>query len=151
MKALLRGLTAHHSGEGPYRRLFKFETTDASGSWPEADHPIVRHHPDSGRPALYVNREFTERINDLPRLEAKALLEFLFNHVEQVAFQCRFQWTGNAIAIWDNRCVQHHAIWDYWPNERRGHRVSVRGERPLMWQGAADEKRVPSTNVRLSA
>ncbi len=96
-----------------------------------------------------MNREFTERLNGLTRLEAKSLLEFLFNHVEQPGFQCRFQWTQNAIAVWDNRCVQHHAIWDYWPNERRGHRVTVRGEGPIPWEGG--EPVEPSTNVRLSA
>ena len=151
MKGLLQGLTAHHSGEGPYRRLFKLKAMDPGASWPEADHPVVRRHPDSDRPALYVNREFTERLNDLPRLEAKALLDFLFDHVEQVAFQCRFQWTQNAIAVWDNRCVLHHAIWDYWPAERSGHRVTVRGERPVSWEGDADDQVARSTNVRLSA
>ena len=151
MRGLLRGLTAHHSGEGPYRKLFKFEAKDSAGSWPEADHPVVRLHPESGRPGLYVNREFTEHLNGLPRLEAKALLDFLLDHVEQVAFQCRFQWTENAIAVWDNRCVLHHAIWDYWPAERSGHRITVRGERPVMWEGAADDLVAESTNVRLSA
>ncbi len=133
MKTLLHGLTAHHSGEPSYRRLFKFKMENTP---PEADHPIVRKHPETGKPALFVNREFTVEINDLPPREGKALLEFLFDHTEQVAFQCRFQWTENAIAMWDNRCVQHHAMWDYWPHERRGHRVTVRGERPLMWDGA---------------
>lgn len=133
MKTMLQGLTAHHSGEWSYRRLFKFKMESTP---PEADHPIVRQHPETGKPTLYVNREFTMEINDLPPREAKALLEFLFDHAEQVAFQCRFHWTENAIAMWDNRCVQHHAMWDYWPHERRGHRVTVKGERPLMWDGS---------------
>ena len=49
------------------------------------------------------------------------------------------------------RCVLHHAIWDYWPGERSGHRITVRGERPVMWEGAADDLVAESTNVRLSA
>jgi hypothetical protein len=37
-------------------------------------------------------------------------------HAESPLFQCRFRWTENAIAFWDNRCTQHRAIWDYWPH-----------------------------------
>ena len=147
MKVLLQGLTARHSGEESYRRLFQFENP-ANATWPEADHPIVREHPLTHKPALYVNREFTHSINGLPRFEAKAIFEFLLDHVEQVSFQCRFSWTPNAIAIWDNRCVQHHAIWDYWPAERSGHRVTAQGEKPVMWTGGTPSA---STNLRLSA
>jgi hypothetical protein len=47
----------------------------------------------------------------------------------------RFQWTPNAIALWDNRCTQHFALWDYWPAERKGHRVTISGERPYYEPG----------------
>lgn len=153
MKAYLDGLTAHHSGEESYRKLFKAKTVDPTATWPEVDHPIVRRHVDSGRPALYVDREFTESINDLPKEEARALLEFLFHHVERANFQCRFRWSPNAVAVWDNRAVLHHAMWDYWPHERMGYRISVRGERPVMWRRAEDhtpEGREGNT-VRLTA
>ena len=46
-------------------------------------------------------------------------------------FQCRFRWTENAIAFWDNRCAQHRAMWDYWPHTRSGTRVTIQGERPV--------------------
>lgn len=133
MKRLLEGMTAHHSGEWSYKKLFKFKVEDPTTAYPQADHPVVRKHPGSGKPALYVNREFTMQLNDLPHREGKAILEFLFEHVERADFQCRFQWTPNAIAMWDNRCVQHFAMWDYWPHERKGHRITVRGERPVAW------------------
>lgn len=148
MKVYLDQLTARHSGEQPFRKLFKFKS---DADWPENDHPIVRKHINSGRPALYVDREFTESINDLPKEEGKALLAFLFEHSERVAFQCRFRWTKNAIAIWDNRCVLHHAMWDYWPEERQGRRVSVTGEKPLMWDLRSDEVAAKDNQVvRLS-
>ncbi len=151
MKRYLDGMTARHSGEESYRKLFQ-RTTAPGSTWPEADHPIVRRHPDSGRPALYVDREFTESINDVPKEEGKALLEFLLSHTERANFQCRFQWTVNAIAIWDNRCVLHHAMWDYWPQERRGHRVSVQGEKPEMWDLDTDQAPAESAGntVRLT-
>ena len=145
MKTYLDGMTARHSGEESYRHLFKVETAEASATWPSSDHPIVRRHVDSGRPALYVDREFTQSINDLPKEEGRALLEFLFAHTERVNFQCRFQWTENAIAIWDNRCVLHHAMWDYWPEERSGRRITVKGERPEPWSVSADQ--VPQDRI----
>ena len=134
MKRYLDGMTAHHTGEEAYRKVFRVKTLDPGATWPEVDHPIVRRHPDSGRPVLYVDREFTASINDLPKEEGRALLAFLLAHTERVDFQCRFRWKPNAIAVWDNRCVLHHALWDYWPHERRGHRVSVVGERPIPWR-----------------
>lgn len=148
MKVMLDGLTALHSGEESFRKLFRFKQVEGL-TWPENNHPVVRKHPDSGRPALFVDREFTDSINDLPKEEARALLDFLLDHTERVAFQCRFSWTRNAIAIWDNRCVLHHAMWDYWPNERRGRRVSVQGEKPEMWNPSVDGVSRES-NVRLS-
>ncbi len=153
MKRMLDGLTARHSGEESYRKLFKAKTVDPTATWPESDHPVVRRHADSGRPAIYVDREFTESINDLPKEEAKALLEFLFHHIERANFQCRFRWTPNAIAVWDNRAVLHHAMWDYWPHERLGHRITVVGEKPIAWR--LDHDRIPTgregNTVRLTA
>jgi alpha-ketoglutarate-dependent taurine dioxygenase len=57
----------------------------------------------------------------------------------------RFRWTENAIALWDNRCTQHFALWDYWPEERQGHRVTIRGERPEYRPGA-----MPRRDMKLS-
>ena len=78
MKIYLDGLTAKYSGKEPFRNLFKFKNSVADG-WPENDHPIVRKHVDSGRPALFVDREFTQSINDIPKDEGRALLNFFFS------------------------------------------------------------------------
>ena len=63
--------------------------------------------------------------------ESPALLGFMFEHCERPEFQVRFHWSENAIAFWDNRCTQHFAMWDYRPHERKGHRVTIKGERPF--------------------
>ena len=60
-----------------------------------------------------------------------AVLAMLYTHAEQPEIQCRFRWTRNTVALWDNRCVQHHAMWDYHPQVRSGFRVSIVGERPV--------------------
>ena len=66
-----------------------------------------------------------------PMPVSDAVLQFLYRHVETPEFQCRFRWTENAVAFWDNRCAQHRAMWDYWPHTRSGTRVTVKGERPV--------------------
>ena len=62
--------------------------------------------------------------------EGEAILRFLYAHNNRPQFQVRFRWQKNSIAFWDNRCVQHIAMWDYFPNTRSGNRVTVQGDRP---------------------
>jgi len=131
MKTLLAGLRALHDG-GPYYREANAlrGRTDEGRQYPRAEHPVVRVHPVTGRRALFVNSMFTTRLLGLSKPESDALLGFLFQHVQQPEFHCRFRWRANSIAFWDNRSTQHHAIWDYAPQTRSGYRVTIRGDRP---------------------
>ena len=129
MKRFLEPLTAMHEGEHVYRG--RYGVNDAGKVFPKAEHPIVRTHPVSGRKALYVNGGFTTKIVQLKRPESDALLQFLYRHVETPEFHCRFRWQVNSIAFWDNRCMQHHAMWDYYPQRRHGHRVTIKGDKPF--------------------
>jgi taurine dioxygenase len=129
MKRMLEPLTAMHEGEHVYRG--RYGLNDTGKVFPKAEHPIVRTHPVSGRKALYVNGGFTTRIVQLKRAESDALLQFLYRHVETPEFHCRFRWQVNSVAFWDNRCMQHHAMWDYYPQRRHGHRVTIKGDKPF--------------------
>jgi taurine dioxygenase len=129
MKRLLEGFTALHQGEHVYRG--RYGVNDEGKTFPKAEHPVIRTHPVSGRKALFVNRGFTTRIVQLKRPESDALLQFLYRHVETPEFHCRFRWHRHSIAFWDNRCVQHHAMWDYYPQRRHGHRVTIKGDKPF--------------------
>ena len=130
MKAYLDGLTALHDGEDAYRGTYKNAGMQDKPVYPRAEHPIVRTHPVTGKKALYVNRGFTRRILGVPRDESAAILDYLYTHAENPLFQCRFRWQPNSVAFWDNRCVQHRAMWDYWPHTRSGFRVTVAGDKP---------------------
>jgi len=131
MKRMLEGTTALHESEHIYRGRYSERGVDDQGKvYPSATHPVVRTHPETGRKALFVNRTFTSRIHELTPSESDAVLKYLFDHCEQVDFQIRFRWERNDVAFWDNRCVMHRAIWDYWPHERKGRRVTIKGERP---------------------
>jgi taurine dioxygenase len=129
MKRLLEGMTALHDGETTYRG--RYEGMENAASYPCAEHPVIRTHPVSGRKALFVNRIFTRRILQLEKHESDALLEMLFRLVETPELQCRFSWRPGSVAFWDNRCAQHHALWDYYPQRRRGLRVTIKGDRPV--------------------
>ena len=58
------------------------------------------------------------------------MLRFLFEHATKPDFQVRFRWRPNSVAFWDNRAVQHIAVWDYFPQVRSGFRVTIKGDRP---------------------
>lgn len=138
MQRFLMGLEAHHESEHVYRGRYADRGVDDSNRvYPRALHPIVRTHPESGRQALYVNPSFTTRIEGLAEKESRALLHMLYAHQQRPEFQMRLQWQENTLALWDNRCTQHFALWDYWPHERKGHRVTVEGERPVLTPSAA--------------
>ena len=98
---------------------------------PEAEHPVIRTHPVSGKPCLFVNSIFTVRICGMKQSESDALLAFLFEHIRTPEFQVRFSWEKNSVAFWDNRCTQHYALADYWPEHRLMHRVSIDGDAPF--------------------
>lgn len=130
MKAFLGGLTARHDGTPNYNRRARIEGQDDTKKYPHADHPVIRTHPVTGKKGIYVNPVFTQFIVGIPEDESKAILEFLYAHNKKEEFVCRFSWEGNSVAFWDNRAVQHLAMWDYFPQVRSGNRVTVAGDKP---------------------
>ena len=127
MKSFLGGLQAVHDGALPY--VGAYGSKPPEGGYPRSEHPVVIRHPESDAKILYVNSGFTSHIAGLSRRESHALLEMLYRHVaENPRLHCRVQWRPNTLTLWDNRCTQHHAVWDYYPHSRRGERVSVVGE-----------------------
>jgi taurine dioxygenase len=96
----------------------------------EAEHPVVRTHPETGRNALYVNGGHTLRFVGMTEAESAPLLEYLFGHQVRAEFTCRFHWQPGSAAFWDNRCALHYPINDYHGFRRIMHRVTLAGDRP---------------------
>ena len=131
-KSLLDGLIAIHESEHLYSGRYEDRGVNRENiKTPVANHPIIRTHPVTGKKAIYVNRTFTTGIEGMNKNESSSILEFLFEHCEHVNFQIRYRWNKNDMAFWDNRCTMHRAIWDYWPNERKGRRVTIKGDKPV--------------------
>ncbi|PKU25477.1 TauD/TfdA dioxygenase family protein [Telmatospirillum siberiense] len=130
LKDFLSGLTAIHDGSQAWTAGYGAQP-DPGKSYPQAEHPVVVRHPRTGQRFLYVNPAFTTRIVQLSRDESDAILTLLFRHVEKgLSFQTRVQWSENSLLLWDNWASQHHAVWDYFPEERWGERVSVLAKEP---------------------
>ena len=97
-----------------------------------SEHPMVVRHPETGRKLLYVNSGFISHVVQLAPFESRSLLDMLLRMVErEPILHCRVRWEPNTLVLWDNRCTQHHAVWDYFPCSRYGQRISINGTRPL--------------------
>jgi taurine dioxygenase len=118
LRDLCDGLTAYHNA--------------APHLAPERGHvhPVVRVHPETGRRSLFVNEHFTRRIVELSDTESALLLGHLTRWVQQPRFTVRYHWTDGTVAMWDNRCTQHHVLNDF-EGERVIQRVTVMGDEPL--------------------
>ncbi|KPZ01715.1 TauD/TfdA dioxygenase family protein [Pseudomonas syringae] len=125
MQQFLGGLTAIHDGEIPWKGY------QPPPGLPKSEHPLVVRHPETGRRSLFVNSGFTSHIVQLSPGESHAVLTMLFDLIaREPSLSCRVRWEPNTLVFWDNRCTQHHAVWDYFPHSRYGERVTILGGRP---------------------
>jgi taurine dioxygenase len=124
LKTLLMNKSAFHDGEIDLRNYgIRLKPGQV---YPKASHPVIPVHPETNRPYLFVNGSFTSHIEGIAKWESDMLLAGLHKFVAaSPKFQCRVKWTKNTLTMWDNRCVQHHAIRDYVGYSRYGERVSV--------------------------
>ena len=104
------------------------DTEDADGY--EAEHPVVRTHPETGRKALYLSRSHTIRFRDMSEEESRPLIDFLQAHQTRPEFTCRVRWSPGTLTVWDNRCTQHSAVNDYHGQRRHMRRLTVGAQTP---------------------
>jgi len=97
---------------------------------PPVEHPLVRTHPATGRPAVYLNPNRIERIAGMPVDAGDELLDAVLAFCTQPRFVYRHRWRLHDVVIWDNRCTMHKAIADYGDQKREMLRVLLKGERP---------------------
>jgi taurine dioxygenase len=118
IRELVDGLTAVHDITKPMRKAIEFGHTtldlaEMQERLPPVEHPVARVHEETGRKALFVNRNSTTHLVGLTERENEALLPFLLDHVRSPELQCRLHWEPGTVAFWDNRSVQHYAVADY--------------------------------------
>jgi len=94
-----------------------------------AVHPVIAHHPVTGRPYVNVSESFTRFIIGLSAPESARLLTYMFDLINRPDFHVRVRWQAGMVVIWDNRGTQHYAVADYLPHRRVMHRVAVTTDR----------------------
>lgn len=96
----------------------------------EAEHPVVRIHPESGRPSLVLG-QFFKQFTGLNTTDSQKLFEVLQGHITRLENTVRWNWRVGDVAIWDNRATQHYAIADYSEQKRVVRRVTLKGDVPV--------------------
>lgn len=124
LRQLLDGLSAVHQGTELAAQA------GLSAEQVHSVHPVVRHHPDTGRPALFVNANYTRRFEGWTEAESEPLLDFLYEHAGDLNHSWRQRWQVGDLLMWDNASVQHRVIADVEPGERELHRITIEGGVP---------------------
>ena len=142
IKQQIAPLRARHSIEATFGAAMPIERRHAlKAQFPDAEHPVVRTHPETGEKVLFVNGFATHFVNfhtpanvrygnDFSPAAAN-LLTYLIGRAAIPEYQVRWRWTPNSVAIWDNRATQHYAVQDYWPAVRKMDRAGIVGDRPF--------------------
>ena len=93
-------------------------------------HPVIRKHPVTGKPALWINPTYTIRFDGMTDQESQPLLDYLNDLITDARFICRVKWKRNSLVMWDNRCTQHSASSDYAGHRREMWRITTVGDIP---------------------
>jgi taurine dioxygenase len=142
VKQTIASLKARHSIEATFgARMSEAQRHALKAQYPDAEHPVVRTHPETGEKVLFVNGFATHFTNfhtaDNVRYGqdyapgGANLLSYLIGRAAIPEYQVRWRWQPNSVAIWDNRCTQHYAVMDYPPTVRRMERAGIVGDKPF--------------------
>ncbi|WP_235033862.1 TauD/TfdA family dioxygenase [Pantoea sp. 18069] len=141
IKAKIAPLRARHSIEASFGAAMPVEKRLAlKARYPDAEHPVVRIHPETGEKILFVNGSFTTHFTNyntpanvrfgLDKAPGSAqLLSYLVSQASIPEYQVRFRWKPDSVAFWDNRSTQHYAVMDYPPCHRKMERTAIIGDR----------------------
>ena len=97
-------------------------------------HPVIRKHPVTGKPSLWINPTYTIRFDGMTDQESQPLLDYLNDLITEARFTCRVNWKRNSLVMWDNRCTQHSASSDYAGHRREMWRITTAGDTPANFE-----------------
>ena len=141
IKRIIQDLIANHSFNSSFAAAMPLEQRlKMKAQYPDAEHPVVRTHPQTGEKILFVNAFATHFVNyhtkDRVRYgqdhskNGSDLMQYLISQAYIPEYQVRWRWKPNSMAIWDNRSTQHYAVMDYPPCHRKMERAAIIGDKP---------------------
>ena len=142
IKLQIAPLRARHSIEATFGAAMPIEKRLAlKAQFPDAEHPVVRTHPETGEKTLFVNGFTTHFTNFHTPANVRVgqdfspggadLLRYLVMQAYIPEYQVRWRWQANSVAIWDNRATQHYAVMDSPPCHRKMERAGIMGDTPF--------------------
>ena len=132
-RAIVENRRARHNFE--YLRVLRDlpPVSDAErAAMPPVWQPMVRRHPVTGRPSLYISVIYNDEVEGMPPDEAKAFVEQLAAFAGEPRFVYRHKWRPHDVVMWDNRCTVHQ-VTPWAPDQRRVlHRTTIVGDGPVV-------------------
>ena len=126
----IAGLSALHSIVYSQARIGDANPTNTGYGFQAGDpplRPLVKTHPVTGRPSLFIGRH-AYGIPGLAPDESEKLLDELIAFACQPPRTVQHSWRPGDIVIWDNRCVLHRARpWNH-AEARVMHHTRVAGD-----------------------
>jgi taurine dioxygenase len=111
----------------------------------EAEHPVVRVHPETGERTLLLG-SFAKRLIGLSTQDSRDLVDLLQRHVTRLENTIRWSWEPGDVAMWDNRATQHYGVADYGDQHRVMRRITVTGDVPVSVDGVRSTQRSGDTS-----
>ncbi len=135
LRDMLAPLSIHHTQGSDFWEKFariagSEQLPELQAAFPGATHPLIRTHPETGRRALFVSGMFMESVVGFTREESEWMLRWLQGRLDDPNVQVRWQWRAGDVAIWDERCTNHRALSDHYPQHRRMRRCTIDGDAP---------------------
>jgi taurine dioxygenase len=128
-------------GYGHFGSAEKWDELNAK--YPPVLQPLVVVHPVTGARALYCNTTWSLSIDGMDDAEGQPLIQRLAAEFYRPEYQMRWNWEEGAIAIWDNRLVQHYGVPDQ-TSDRYLERITVEGGPMLSVADWAARQTVPA-------
>ena len=116
------------------KELSKKKDKGSYETLPPVIHPLVRKHPVTNRPSLFLSPHTMVKIVNYNEVKGRKLLDNLIEHSIQEKYVYKHIWSDNDILMWDNRCTMH-SVEPFNNNiiKRVMHRVTLVGdEEPKM-------------------
>lgn len=136
LRVRLEGKMAIHSARGGYAPSGTYGETDqqtdrsmdirpSETAMATQLHPIIREHPETGRPGIFGCIGYIIGIDGMADDEARELLFELYAWQTRDEFVYSHRWQPDMLVMWDNRSVLHKATGGYDGHDRLLHRTTI--------------------------